>query len=81
LTPLTPCLHWRHHSAGREGQSEILGTAGAGPGIPKPVGSLGPNGSQALGHPGATGSHRRAENRVGDPQLDLAQAKGKRGGL
>ena len=34
----------------------------------------GPSDSQALGHPAASGSLRRAENRVGTHRLDLAQA-------
>lgn len=42
--------------------------AGAGLGLQWPVSRLEPWGSQILGHPCATGSHGRAENRVGGPQ-------------
>lgn len=40
------------------------GKDGAVLGVPRPAIRLGPWGSQALGHPGAAGSRRRAENRV-----------------
>ena len=53
------------------------GTARADSGVPGSAERPGPSGSQALGHPGATGSHRRAENGVGVWGLDLA--KGQRG--
>jgi hypothetical protein len=39
-------------------------TTRAGLGVPGPAGRLGLSGSQTLRHPGAVGSHRRAENRV-----------------
>lgn len=38
------------------------GKAEAGLGVPRPVTRTGLWGSQTLGHPGTTGSHRRAEN-------------------
>lgn len=40
------------------------GEAGAGSGVPRPVMRAGLWGSLTLGHPGATGSCGRAENRV-----------------
>ena len=40
------------------------GKARAGSGVPRPVMSSGPWGSQTLGHPGAARSHRRAGNGV-----------------
>lgn len=44
-----------------------LGTAGAGSVVPRPAGRPGPSSSQALGHPGTSGSLRRSESRVGVP--------------
>jgi hypothetical protein len=52
-------------------QSLSCRAAGAGSGVPGPARSLGWSGSQALGHPGAAGSRRRAENGVGACRLDL----------
>ena len=46
-------------------------------GGPGPTWRPGLSGSQALGHPGSAGSHRRVENGVGVWGLDLA--KGQRG--
>jgi hypothetical protein len=51
-------------------------TAGAGSGVPQPATRLKPSGSQILGHPGAAGSHERAEGRVRAFGLDLAGAWG-----
>lgn len=53
-------------------------TAGAGSGIPGPGKRLGPSGSQALGHPGATGSCGRAENGVEVRRLALALVWGRK---
>ena len=56
-------------------QSEVLGTAEAGSGLPRPARyrEARPCRSQALGNPGAARSHARAENGVGPYRLDLAQ--------
>jgi hypothetical protein len=64
-----------HCSRGDKAQSEAW-DSGAGLGFPGLQGGWGPPGSQALGHPGAAGSHRRAENGV---RLDLAWGWGFRG--
>lgn len=53
-----------------------LGTARGASGVPKPVTRPGQFGSQALGHPGATGSCGRAENGEGTCGLHLAQDRG-----
>lgn len=58
-----------HRSWSREEQSEVLGTAGAGSKVPMSVQRLRLSGSQAFGHPGAAGNHKRAENRVGAHRL------------
>jgi hypothetical protein len=60
-----------HRSTIGEAQSEAR-TARAGFGVSGPVMRLGLSGSQALGHPSATGSCGRAENGVGACRLDLA---------
>lgn len=58
------------------------GTAGGGSGVPGPETRLGPTSSQALGHPGAAKSHKRAKNGVGDLRLDLGRDQvGKEGKL
>ena len=44
--------------------------------VPRPAVSLGPSGSQALGHPGPPGSCKRAENGVGACGVDLAWGRG-----
>jgi hypothetical protein len=66
---------------GRMAQSEVLGTARTGwelGGVPRPARRPRMPGSQALGHPGAAGSLRRAKNRVRACELNLAQGeKGK----
>ena len=68
-----------HSSGGGEAQSEVLGIAGVGLGVPRPARRSGTSGSQTLGHPGATGSHGRAEYEEGAGQLDLALGpRGKR---
>jgi len=48
-----------------------VGTAGAGSGVPGPARRPGASGSRVLGHPGTTGSHRKAGNRVEAHELDL----------
>jgi hypothetical protein len=61
-------------------QSGVPRTAGDGSGVPGPARRLVSSDSQALGHPGTTGSLRRAENGVGARGLDLALGRGgKRG--
>lgn len=45
-------------------------------GFTRPVTRPGPWGPQTLGHPGAIGSHRRAENRVGDHGLRTTSSLG-----
>jgi hypothetical protein len=49
-----------------------LRRARAGSGVSESVKRLEPRSSQALGHPGATGSCRRAENGVCTQEQDLA---------
>jgi hypothetical protein len=44
-----------HHSEVVGAQSEVLGIAGAGSGVPGPTRRWGLSGSQALGHPGTRG--------------------------
>jgi hypothetical protein len=56
------------------------GTAGAGLGVLGPVTRPGSSGSQAVGHPGTSERHGRAENRVGAHGLNMAQVQGGRGG-
>lgn len=51
-------------------------SAGAGLGVPEPARRPTPSGPQALGHPGAARSHRRAESGVGAHRLDLAWGHG-----
>jgi hypothetical protein len=76
LTALNPLRHlsWagiglceaiEHHSRGGGAQSEVQGTARAGLGVPRPARRPRLSGSQSLGHPATTGSHGRAENKVG----------------
>ena len=59
------------------------GKAGADSGVPRPMTRSGLWSSQAPGHPGATGSHRKAENRVGAFGLGTASSPelGGRGAL
>lgn len=60
-----------HCSGDREAQSENR-TVRAGLEVSGLVTRLRRSSSHVLGHPGASGSHRRAENRVGGHGLDLA---------
>ena len=53
----------------------LHGKSRAGSGVPGPVTRRGPRGSQTLGHSGTTGSHRRAENRLGVLGLCLAECR------
>lgn len=55
---------------------EVLGTDGAGLGVPEPLRRPVPSGSQDFGHPGISGCHGRAENGVGAHGLDLDQGRG-----
>lgn len=69
-----------HHSGGGEAQSGAWDTARSGLGVSSTARRPGPSGSQALGHPGAAGSHRRDENGVTAHRLNLVQAwRGKEG--
>lgn len=74
LTMLIPHCHRQvsghradsgHRSGGGEAQSGAQDTIGAGSGVPRFAWRLGPSGSQALGHPVATGCCKRTENGVG----------------
>ena len=84
LTKLTPCQRWAGvklwDAAPGMGEHSLRfpGTAGAGSGVPRPAGKLGPTGSQALGYSNVAGSHRRAEN--GEGAHRLAQGQRKKGG-
>jgi hypothetical protein len=84
LTPLWKGVRlWEavgHCYRGRGVQSEVPGDTGAGSGVLGLAERPGPSGSQAFEEPGATGSSRRAENRVGPRGVDLALGKrGKEG--
>jgi hypothetical protein len=75
LTPHTSV--WQLNTAGDGGaQSEVPRTAGAGLGVPGSARRPGPSGSQALGHTGAAGIHRRAENGVGTESSSRLRGEG-----
>ena len=69
------------NALGMEKHSLRHRTACAGSGVPSPAARPGSSDSKALGHPGYTGSHRRAENRVPAHRLDLAQGQWNREAL
>lgn len=61
-----------HLSGGEDPHSGVPGIATATLGVSGPPESPGPSGSQALGHPGTAGDHRRSEG-MGAHGLDLTR--------
>lgn len=80
------CQAVRCHRTQLQGKRSLCGSGKGQPelsqvGFPWACKEAGAISSKTLGHPGTTGCHRRAEDRLGALGLDLAQVQGgKRGG-